>query len=118
MCAWEIPVQIRTKAQFIAALQAAVEMQAQRTFEARFFEQLQGEGLDPKASQEFDRLMAMSAKLKEIMSEESVFEMSVKAKGPGVLSSLFGGQVGRDNTTLPGGGVRADDVLQRVLDTE
>lgn len=115
-CAYDIPVEIKTKAQFVAVLTSAVEMQAQRAFEARFFEQVQGEEIDAKVSAEFDRLMAMSAKLKEITSDESMFEMTVKAKGGGVLSSIFGGAVGRNAQALPGGGVDSEEVLSRVFE--
>src|SRR5262252_7064949 len=65
-CAYEIPLEIRTKDQLQALMRVVIEMQGQRVFFLRFAEQIQGQGLDGMLSAEIDRLFKSLAAAKDI----------------------------------------------------
>jgi hypothetical protein len=113
-CAFKIPVEVRTKDQLQATMEAVVEMQTQRVAFARFAEQIDGQGVDAALSGEIDRLFAIMAKMKDILDDSDVFrfQMEAKAKG-GVLSRLFGEGVGAAARALPIP-VSSDEVMSRV----
>lgn len=95
-CAYELPLEVRTKGQLRALLTAMVEMQASRVMFAKFAEDLEGQGMDPGLSAEMDRLFRLVKEFKDIQDTRDVFRMEVEAKaGSGVLSRLFGEQAGQ-----------------------
>lgn len=105
-CGFKLPVEIRTKDQLQAVLQAMIEMQASRVLFARFAEELEGQGLDPALSSEMDRLFSLIDKFKNISDNRDVIRMEVEARGnAGVLSRLFGNKAGEVARQLPGGGL-------------
>lgn len=105
-CGFKLPIEIKTKDQLQAVLQAMIEMQASRVLFARFAEELEGQGLDPALSSEMDRLFSLVDKFKTISDTRDVMRMTVEARGnAGVLSRLFGQKAGEVARQLPGGGL-------------
>jgi hypothetical protein len=101
-CAYEIPVEIRSKDQLQGVLRAMVEIQAQRVLIGRFGEDLTGQ-LDDTVGRELDRFFNMVEKWKEIEDSRDTLKMTVEAKGGahmGVLSRLFGEKVGANAKLL------------------
>jgi len=104
-CGFKLPVEIRTKDQLQAILQAMLEMQTSRVLFARFAEELEGQGLDPALSSEMDRLFSLVDKFKNISDSRDMMRIEVEARGgAGVLSRLFGNKAGDVARQLPGGG--------------
>jgi hypothetical protein len=113
-CAFNIPVEARTKDQIQAICQAGIEMQMQRVAFARYGEQLDGQGVDAALSAEMDRLFSMMAKMKDILDDSATFRFSMEAKANGgVLSRLFGEGVGTAARALPIP-VSSDEVLRTL----
>lgn len=113
LCAFKIPVEVRTKDQLQATMQAVVEMQMQRVAFARFGEQVDGQGIDGALSGEIDRLFGIMGKMKDILDDKDVFRFQMEAKaGGGVLSRLFGEKIGQAARALPIP-VTGDEVLHQ-----
>ena len=116
-CGFKLPVEIRTKDQLSAILQAMLEMQASRVLFARFAEELEGQGLDPALSSEMDRLFSLIDKFKNISDSRDMMRIEVEARGSaGVLSRLFGQRAGEVSRQLPGGGLNASKTDQFIAD--
>lgn len=112
-CAFKIPVEVRTKDQLQATMQAVIEMQMQRVAFARFAEQVDGQGIDGALSGEIDRLFTCMAKMKDILDDKDVFRFQMEARAnSGVLSRLFGEGVGQAARALPIP-VTGDEVLHQ-----
>lgn len=95
-CAFDIPVEIKSKEQLTAMLTGMLEIQTQRALFARFAEDLEGGYPTDKVSAEFDRLMNMTKKVKDIQDNRDFMEVHIKARGnAGVLSRLFGEEAGQ-----------------------
>lgn len=90
-CAYQIPIEVKTKAQLDAVLRAMIEMQTSRIMFAKFGEELEGQGMDPALSKEMDRLFDLVQKFKNIEDTRDIvrFEMEARA-GAGVLGRIFG----------------------------
>jgi hypothetical protein len=94
-CAYELPIELRTKDQLNALLTAMLEMQASRVMFARFAEELEGQGMDPALSAEMDRLFHLVDKFKNISDTRDLVRFEMEARsGAGVLSRLFGAAAG------------------------
>lgn len=120
-CAYDIPVQIKTKEQLTALLTAVIEMQSQRAFFARFAEELEGGYPSGTVSKEFDRLFALTEKLKDIQDNRDFLRVSIETRGQaGVLSRLFGDQAGERMRELenPLDREQTDQLLQNVVEAE
>ena len=116
-CGFRLPIEIRTKDQLNAVLQAMIEMQASRVLFARFAEELEGQGLDPALSSEMDRLFSLIDKFKNISDTRDLMRIEVEARGgAGVLSRLFGSKAGETARQLPGGGLNASRTDQFISD--
>jgi hypothetical protein len=90
-CAFSLPVEVKTKEQLVALLQAIIEMQGSRVAFARFAEELNGGYPDPNVSQEMDRLFKLVTQLKDLESSSESIRITMERKsGAGVLSAIFG----------------------------
>jgi hypothetical protein len=90
-CAFKLPVEVKTKEQLRALLNAIIEMQGQRVAFMRFSEELNGGYADPNVSQEIDRLFKLVKTTKELDDSREFIRMTVERQGSaGVLSSIFG----------------------------
>jgi hypothetical protein len=113
-CAFNLPVEVKTKEQLVALLNAIIEMQAQRVAFARFSEELNGGYPDPNTGQEMDRLLKLVKNAKDLQDTSSFIKMTVEAKnGGGVLSQIFGERA-RDLSQLPNNGLSEDDTTQVI----
>jgi hypothetical protein len=113
-CAYDIPLEIRTKDQLVASMRAMLEIQGQRVLFARMAEELDGGFPTPVVSDELDRFLALVAKVKDITDNRDTLKLSLEAKGEvGVISRIFGAHAGEQARQLPAGGLDADqtDVL-------
>ena len=114
-CAFNLPVEVRTKEQLRSLLNAIIEMQGQRVAFGRFSEELNGGYPDPNLSQEIDRLFKLVKTLKDLEDNREFIKMTVERRGAGgVLSALFGDRAQTLNE-LPNGGYDADQT-NRIID--
>jgi len=115
-CAYSIPVEIRSKDQLQAVMQAMVELQTQRVLQARFAEEITGQELSPEVGRELDRLFTSVEKMRDIMDNRDTVKMTVEARGrSGVLSRLFGDRVGT-NAKMLAHPVDSEDVMDAIID--
>jgi hypothetical protein len=107
-CAYNIPLQIRTRTEYQRTYDAMVEMQTQRVMFMRFAEDLEGGYADPNLSSELDRLTKMM-KVKNDMDSDT-FSLKIEGKSAaggggsmGVIGRLFGndGDSGLDGEWVP-----------------
>ena len=109
-CGFNLPVEIRTKDQLMAAMRIMVEMQATRVLFSRFAEELDGQGLDPALSVEIDRMFTLIEKMRNITESREHLSISMDSRGgAGVLSRLFGSSAGGQAKQLPNGGYDQQD---------
>ena len=114
-CAFNLPVEVKTKDQLRALLNAIIEMQGQRVAFARFSEELNGGYPDPNTGQEIDRLFKLVKTLKELESNNEFVRMTVERQtAGGVLSALFGDRAS-GLKDLPSGGLDAEQT-NRIID--
>ena len=116
-CAYSLPVEVRTKDQLVALLNAVIEMQGSRVAFARFAEELNGGYPDPNTGQEIDRLFKLVKSLKEMEDNKEFVRMTFERQGgAGVLSSIFGdrAQVLKE---LDGGPMGADQTTRLIQQT-
>ena len=100
-CAFEIPVEIKSKDQLQGLMRTVIEIQGQRVMFARFAEEIDGQGLDGTLSAEIDRLFKAIAAAKDINDTRDVLRLEMEAKGnAGMLSRLFGSSVGEQARAL------------------
>jgi len=114
LCAFNLPVEVKTKDQLRALLNAIIEMQAQRVAFARFSEEMNGGYPDPNTSQEIDRLFKITKQLKDLESNNEFVRMTVERQtGGGILSNLFGDKAAslRD---LPNSGLDESQVTEII----
>jgi hypothetical protein len=91
LCAFKLPVEVKTKEQLKGLLNAVIEMQGQRVAFMRFAEEMNGGYADPNVSQEVDRLFKLIKTVKELDDSREFIRMTVERQGSsGVLSSIFG----------------------------
>ena len=91
MCAFNLPVEVKTKDQLKDLLTAIIEMQGQRVAFMRFAEELNGGYADPNVSQEMDRLFKLVASMKDLESNKEFVQITASRQtSGGVLSAIFG----------------------------
>jgi hypothetical protein len=105
-CAYNIPLQIRTRTEYQRTYDAMVEMQTQRVMFMRFAEDLEGGYADPNLSSELDRLTKMM-KVKNDMDSDT-FSVRIEGKSAaggggsmGVIGRLFGDKASQRAQELP-----------------
>lgn len=121
-CAFDIPVEIKTREQFHNLQNALIEMQAQRVLFMRFAEEQEGGYADPNLSSEIDRLHKMMKTKNDMEQEGFSFKIEAKASGgqhgqTGMLARLFGDNSMAQNRELPGGPVPVESVVD-VIDAD
>ena len=90
-CAFNLPVEVKTKEQLKGLLTAIIEMQGQRVAFMRFAEEMNGGYADPNVSREIDRLMKLVESVNEMgNSKESIQITATRQASGGVLSAIFG----------------------------
>lgn len=113
-CAFNLPVEVKTKEQYRALINAFLEMQGQRVAFAKFTEDLNGGYPDPNVGQEMDRFFKMLKTIKELDDSKEMIRMTVERSGAsGVLSALFGERAQTLNE-LPNGGLNEQQVNQVI----
>lgn len=116
-CAYNLPIEVKTKDQFKALVNTMVEIQAQRTVFAKFTEDLNGGYPDPNVGVEMDRLFKILKTIKELDDSREVVRMTVERQGSaGVLSTLFGDKAQVLNE-LPNNGLneeQTNNLIQRL----
>ena len=120
-CAFDIPVEVKTKEQLLGLLQGTIAMQAQRVAFGRYAEELDGGYPDPNVSNEMDRLLRVITQAKHIQDDRDFLTLTVQAHaGAGVLSRIFGERQAAPTRELPRpmGPQETDHVIATVLDVE
>lgn len=101
-CAYNLPIEVKTKEQLKGLLTAIIEMQGQRVAFMRMAEELNGGYADPNTSQEMDRLMKLVKSVKELETNKEFIQITAsRSSEGGVLSQLFGSKAGKLNNTQP-----------------
>jgi hypothetical protein len=114
VCAFKLPIEVKTKDQLKSLINAIIEMQGQRVAFMRFAEEMSGGYADPNVSQEIDRLFKLIKTTKELDDSREFIRMTVERQGSaGVLSSIFGD---RANVLkeLPNDGLNEEQTTQVI----
>ena len=91
MCAFNLPIEVKTKDQLKALLTAIIEMQGQRVAFMRFAEEMNGGYADPNLSQEIDRLYKLVGQVKDMETNKEFIQITAQRQSAGgVLSAIFG----------------------------
>jgi hypothetical protein len=90
-CAFNLPIEVKTKEQLKALMTSMIEMQGQRVAFMRFAEEMNGGYADPNVSQEVDRLIKMVEKINDMNSDKEFIQITASRQSSGgVLSAIFG----------------------------
>ena len=90
-CAYNLPIEVKTREQLKALLTAIIEMQGQRVAFMRFAEEANGGYADPNTSQEMDRLFKLVKSVKELEENKEFIRITAERQSSGgVLSAIFG----------------------------
>jgi hypothetical protein len=90
-CAFNLPIEVKTKDQLKALMTSMIEMQGQRVAFMRFAEEMNGGYADPNVSQEVDRLIKMVKEVNDMASDKEFIQITAQRQGSGgVLSAIFG----------------------------
>lgn len=116
-CAFNLPVEVKTKEQLKGLLNAIIEMQGARVAFARFSEELNGGYPDPNTSQEIDRLFKIVKQLKELEENKEFIRITAERQtSGGVLSALFGDRAGVLKE-LPNDGLSEEETTRIISDS-
>lgn len=117
VCAFNLPVEVKTKEQLKALLNAIIEMQGARVAFARFAEEVNGGYPDPNTSQEIDRLFKLVKGLKELEENREFIRITAERQASGgVLSAIFGDRA-QALRELPNQGLNADQTNKIMKDS-
>jgi hypothetical protein len=122
-CAYEIPIRVKTKEQYLSLLDSLIAMQGARVFFMRLAEEADGGYADQNLSKEMDRLTRYIKIKSDIEEAGFTFSMKVQQKGDGqigLMSRLFGEKAGGVPALSPAGAVSAQEALDQmgILDAE
>ena len=91
VCAFNLPIEVKTKDQLKALMVSMIEMQGQRVAFMRFAEEMNGGYADPNVSQEVDRLIKMVKEINDMNSDKEFVQITASRQSSGgVLSAIFG----------------------------
>jgi hypothetical protein len=114
-CAFNLPVELKTKEQLKALINAFLEIQGQRVAFAKFTEDINGGYPDPNVGQEIDRFFKMLEQINKLdQSKETIRITAERSGGSGVLSALFGDRAQVLNE-LPNGGMN-EQQTNRIIE--
>jgi hypothetical protein len=114
VCAFKLPIEVKTKDQLKSLINAIIEMQGQRVAFMRFAEEMNGGYADPNVSQEIDRLFKLIKTTKELDDSREFIRMTVERQGSaGVLSSIFGDKA-QSLKELPNGGLNENQTTKII----
>lgn len=114
-CAFNLPVELKTKDQLKALINAFLEIQGQRVAFAKFTEDINGGYPDPNVGQEIDRFFKMLEQINKLdQSKETIRITAERSGGAGVLSALFGDRAQVLNE-LPNGGLN-EQQTNRIIE--
>jgi hypothetical protein len=120
-CAFNLPVEVKTKEQLKSLINALLEMQGQRVAFAKFSEDLQGGYPDPNVGQEMDRFFKMLKTIKDLDDSREFIRMTVERQGAGgVLSAIFGDRA-QTLKEIPNGGLnetKTNEIIKHITDTD
>lgn len=119
-CAYHLPVSVRSKEERIALLDGMIEMQTERIYEMRFFEQAQGGYADANLDQLMKRLTDLMKAKKEIEEEGAYLRMNLEARAAGGAMSRIFGDLGDTSQfkQLPPGEQMLPEDTDRILDAQ
>jgi hypothetical protein len=101
-CAYNLPVEVKSREQLKGLLTAIIEMQGQRVAFMRMAEEMNGGYADPNTSQEMDRLMKLVKSVKDMEASKEFIQITAsRTSEGGVLSQLFGPKAGNLNNQQP-----------------
>ena len=90
-CAFNLPIEVKTKDQLKALMTSMIEMQGQRVAFMRFAEEMNGGYADPNVSKEVDRLIKMVKEVNDMASDKEFIQITAQRQSAGgVLSAIFG----------------------------
>ena len=90
-CAFNLPVEVKTKEQLKSLLTTIIEMQGQRVAFMRFAEEMNGGYADPNLSQEIDRLLKLVGNVNDMDQNKEFIQITASRQSSGgVLSAIFG----------------------------
>ena len=120
-CAFNLPVEVKTKEQLKGLVNSLLEIQGQRVAFAKFTEDLNGGYPDPNVGVEMDRFFKMLKTIKELDESKEMMRVTLERNGSaGVLSSLFGDRAQKLNE-LPNNGYNEDqtnNIIKRITDED
>jgi len=118
-CAFNLPVEVKTKEQLKGLINSLLEIQGQRVAFAKFAEDLNGGYPDPNTGLEMDRFFKMLKTIKELDESKEVMRVTMeRGSSAGVLSSLFGERA-QKLTELPNNGLneeQTNEVIKKITD--
>jgi hypothetical protein len=77
-CAFNLPVEVKTKEQLKGLLNTIIEMQGSRVAFARYAEELNGGYPDPNTGQEIDRLFKLVNQMKELEENKEFIRITAE----------------------------------------
>ncbi len=120
-CAFNLPVEVKTKDQLKGLINSLLELQGQRVAFAKFAEDLNGGYPDPNVGLEMDRFFKMLKAIKELDESKEMMRVTLERNGSaGVLSSLFGDRAQKVNE-LPNNGYTEDQtnsIIKKITDQD
>jgi len=120
-CAFNLPVEVKTKEQLKGLINSLLEIQGQRVAFAKFAEDLNGGYPDPNTGLEMDRFFKMLKTIKELDESKEIMRVTMeRGSSAGVLSSLFGERA-QKLTELPNNGLneeQTNEVIRKINPTD
>jgi hypothetical protein len=120
-CAFNLPVEVKTKEQLKGLINSLLEIQGQRVAFAKFAEDLNGGYPDPNTGLEMDRFFKMLKTIKELDESKEIMRVTMeRGSSAGVLSSLFGERA-QKLTELPNNGLneeQTNEIIKKINPTD
>jgi len=120
-CAFNLPVEVKTKEQLKGLINSLLEIQGQRVAFAKFAEDLNGGYPDPNTGLEMDRFFKMLKTIKELDESKEMMRVTLeRGNSAGVLSSLFGERA-QKLSELPNNGLneeQTNEIIKKINNTD